>query len=103
MPLTAVAIKNAKPREKAFKISDGGGLHLLVQPNGSKLWRLAYRYQGKQKLVSFGPFPSVSLIDARDKREKARRMLRDGRAPRMSKIEEKIAARSARRNRCRIA
>ena len=63
MPLTVIEIKSAKPRDKAFKISDGGGLHLLVQPHGSKLWRLAYRYHGKQKLLSFGPFPAVSLVE----------------------------------------
>ncbi|MEQ1552404.1 Arm DNA-binding domain-containing protein [Sphingorhabdus sp.] len=47
MPLTETAAKNAKPREQAFKLSDGGGLFLLVQPNGSKLWRLKYRFEGK--------------------------------------------------------
>ena len=52
MPLTDTAIRNAKPGATPFKISDGGGLHLLVQPNGARLWRLAYRFAGKQKTLA---------------------------------------------------
>jgi len=54
MPLTDTAIRNAKPEQKAVKLSDGGGLFLLIQPNGTRLWRLAYRFAGKQKLLAFG-------------------------------------------------
>jgi hypothetical protein len=56
-----IAFRSAKPREKPFKLSDGGGLFLLVQPNATKLWRLAYRYDGKQKLLALGQYPVISL------------------------------------------
>jgi len=78
MSLTKTAIKNAKPGAKACKISDGGGLHLLIEPHGSKLWRFAYRFAGKQKTLSIGQYPSVSLEEAREAREKARKRLREG-------------------------
>ena len=75
MPLTNTAIRNAWPRKTTFKISDGGGLHLLVQPNGSRLWRLAYRFAGKQKTLALGVYPTVPLLKAREGREGAKRML----------------------------
>ena len=59
MPLTDAAIKNLKPIEKSIKKSDGAGLFLMVNPNGSKLWRLAYRFDGKQKLLALGSSPAV--------------------------------------------
>ncbi|MCQ3943952.1 MAG: integrase, partial [Alphaproteobacteria bacterium] len=55
MSLTDFTIRKAKPQNKPFKLADGGGLHLIVQANGSKLWRLKYRFAGKEKLLSFGP------------------------------------------------
>lgn len=73
MPLTDTACRNAKATNSPLKLSDGGGLFLLVQPNGSKLWRLAYRYAGKQKLISFGAYPAVPLSDARAGRDQAKR------------------------------
>jgi integrase len=75
MSLTDTAVRNAKAREKAFKLSDGGGLFLLVQPNGTKLWRLAYRFAGKQKALAFGVYPNVSLAEARAQRETAKKSL----------------------------
>ena len=72
MPLTEAAIRNAKPTTRARKLSDGGGLFFLVQPTGSKLWRLAYRYAGKQKLLALGAYPEVSLATARGGRDEAR-------------------------------
>jgi Arm domain-containing DNA-binding protein len=63
MPLTDTAIRNAKPRRKVSKLSDGGGLYLLIQPRGAKLWRLAYRFGGKQKALALGIYPTVSLAD----------------------------------------
>lgn len=57
MHLSDLAVRKAKPEDKPFKLSDGGGLHLLVRPNGAKLWRLKYRFAGKEKLLSFGPYP----------------------------------------------
>lgn len=61
MPLTDTNVRSVKAGEKPRKISDGGGLHLLVNPTGSKLWRMAYRFEGRQKLLSFGAYPAVSL------------------------------------------
>jgi hypothetical protein len=81
MPLTDLACRKVKPSEKLAKHSDMHGLQLWVFPNGSKLWRYAYRFDGKQKLIALGKFPDVSLLDARGEREKARAQLRDGRDP----------------------
>jgi hypothetical protein len=71
------AFRSAKPRERPFKLSDGGGLFLLVQPNAAKLWRLAYRFDGKQKLLALGQYPVISLADARIKRDAAKKLLSD--------------------------
>jgi hypothetical protein len=65
MTLTVAQIKNAKPKEKAYKLADEQGLYLLITPNGSKLWKLKYRFEGIEKKLSFGSFPEVSLADAR--------------------------------------
>jgi integrase len=81
MPLTDTAIRNAKPSQKPLKFSDGGGLHLLVQPTGGKLWRLAYRFAGKQKTLAFGPYPAVPLSEARKRRDAAKTLLANGTDP----------------------
>jgi integrase len=81
MPLTDTTIRTAKPREKSYKLSDGGGLQLLVTERGSKLWRLAYRFNGKQKSLAFGPYPDVTLSDARVARDAARKTLASGADP----------------------
>ncbi len=78
MPLSDVQIRSAKPAPKVAKLSDGGGLQLWLMPNGSKLWRLAYRIADKQKLLALGSYPVLSLADARDKRDAAKRLLADG-------------------------
>lgn len=78
LPLSDLQVKNAKPRDKDYKLSDGQGLHLLITPTGGKLWRFQYRYAGKQKLLSFGAYPSISLADARQRREDARKLLANG-------------------------
>ena len=75
MPLTDTAIRNAKPGSKLIKLSDGGGLHLLIQPHGTKLWRMAYRHGGKQKTLAFGVYPNVSLAEARGRRDAAKKLL----------------------------
>ena len=75
MPLTDTQLRNVKPREKPFKLADGGGLYLMVTPQGSKLWRLAYRFAGKQKTLAFGAYPTVTLEKARDGRAAAKRVL----------------------------
>lgn len=78
MPLTDSAIRNAKPKEKQYKMTDGSGLYLLVTPKGGKWWRLDYRFNGKRKTLSMGIYPDVSLKSARDKRDKARKQIADG-------------------------
>jgi integrase len=98
MPLSDVACRNAKAGEKPIKISDGGGLHLLVQPRGGKLWRLAYRYDGKQKTLALGAYPTVSLLEARRRRDKAKEQLASGFDPGRIKKDEKRAARLAAAN-----
>ena len=75
MALTELEVKKAKPTGKPVKLSDGGGLFLLVQPNGAKYWRLAYRFAGKQKTLALGVYPDVSLADVRTRREEARKLL----------------------------
>jgi hypothetical protein len=75
MALTNTAIRNAKPGEKPIKLFDGGGLFLYIAPTGGKWWRLKYRFLGKEKLLSFGTYPEVSLSVAREKRDQARKLL----------------------------
>lgn len=89
MPLTDLRIRNLKPTEKAFKVSDGGGLNLTVTPKGSKLWRLSYRFAGKQKTLAIGGYPVVTLEKAREARLAARRLLADGVDPSEAKKTEK--------------
>lgn len=89
MPLTDIQIRRLKPENKPFRKSDGGGLFLEVRPNGSKLWRVAYRYGGKQKLLSFGPYPDTSLASARAKRHDAKTLLADGIDPMENAKEER--------------
>lgn len=98
MPLTEFSVRKAKAREKAYKLSDGGGLFLHVQPNGSKLWRLKYRFDGKEKLLSFGAYPLISIADARIEREKAKKLISEGADPSTQKKLDKIAATTASRN-----
>ena len=76
MPLTDVTIKNIKPSGKNIKLFDGGGLFLLVTPLGHKWWRLKYRIAGKEKLFSLGVYPEVSLKEAREKRDEARKLIK---------------------------
>lgn len=78
MTLTALACKNAKPGKKPRKLFDGGGLYLEVTAAGNKLWRLKYYHAKKEKRMSLGPFPEVSLLEAREKREEARKLLAEG-------------------------
>lgn len=81
MPLSDVALRRAKPRARPFKLSDAGGLFVLVKPNGSKLWRLAYRFGGRQKLLALGAYPVVTLADARAARDRAKARLAQGTDP----------------------
>ena len=81
LPLTDTEVRNAKPKAKQYKLFDGRGLFLLVSPNGSKGWRLKYRYASKEKLLSLGPYPGLSLADARLKLSELRASLADGKDP----------------------
>lgn len=87
--LTNADCRNAKPDDKPYKLSDEKGLFLLIHPNGSKYWRMKYRAAGKEKLLSIGVYPEVSLAEARDKRDAARKQLKDGGDPSAAKQEEK--------------
>jgi integrase len=78
-PLTEMQVRNAKRRDKAYKIYDGGGLYLHVLPTGSRIWRLKFRqFDGKENLLTFGPYPEITLQDAREKRLEARRLMLQG-------------------------
>jgi len=89
MSLTDIAVRNAKPIDKAYKLSDADGMFLLVNPNGGKYWRLKYRFLGKEKLLALGVYPETSLADARGKRTEARKILADGNDPGEAKKEVK--------------
>lgn len=78
MKLNDVAIRKAKPEAKPYRMADGGGMYLEVTPNGSKYWRLAYRFGGKQKVLALGVYPEVSLTLARERRNEARKLLAQG-------------------------
>ncbi|MFB6225360.1 MAG: tyrosine-type recombinase/integrase [Candidatus Paceibacteria bacterium] len=89
MSLTDTQIKGMKPKSKSYKVSDGNGLFLEINPSGSKLWRFKYRYNGKQKLLAIGKYPDITLKQARDKRQQARQQLADGLDPSQAKKEVK--------------
>lgn len=91
MKLTVKAIEAAKPREKSYKLSDGGGLYLEVTPKGGLLWRLKYRYLNVEKKLSIGPYPTITLAEARDRREEAKKLLANGLDPSAVKQEIKQA------------
>jgi len=95
MPLTDAAIRTAKPSEKSRKLFDGDGLYLEISPAGGKWWRLKYRWAGREKRLSLGTYPEVSLLEARKRRDEARRTLADGDDPSAIRRSEKMAARSA--------
>ena len=90
--LTLFAIDGARPKAKPYKLSDGSGLHLLVEPNGSKLWRFRYQFDRKEKMMSLGSFPEVSLATARTKRDEARKLVATGTDPSLQKQIAKAAA-----------
>lgn len=73
--LTVTATNNAKPKDKPYKLSDEKGLYLFIQASGSKSWRFDYSFDGKRKTLALGAYPDVSLADARNKRDEARKLL----------------------------
>ena len=98
MPLTDTHIRSLKPDLRPRKYFDGGGLFLFIPTSGSKLWRMAYRFDGKSKLLSFGEYPAVSLKDARERREDAKRMLSRGIDPSDHKRQMRQARATAERD-----
>ncbi len=92
MALTDTAIRNAKPRTKPYKLGDTGGLFLLVQPSGGKLWRFKYRVEGREKKLALGTYPEIGVAEARKRRDVAREMLAVGKDPSREKRRQKVQA-----------
>ncbi|EPM73235.1 integrase family protein [Pseudomonas syringae pv. theae ICMP 3923] len=92
MALTDTALRTAKPRDKLYRLADAQGLCIEVTPSGGKLWRLRYRFDGKAKMLSLGIYPAITLAQARERREAARKMLAQGVDPSAHKQQEKTAA-----------
>jgi len=90
MPLNDIKCKNIKPTDKTFKISDEKGLYLEVNPNGSRYWRFKYRFDGKEKRLAFGVYPEVSLKEAREKRDDARKQIQEDIDPSQEKKLAKL-------------
>lgn len=102
--LNGAKLRAAQSREKAYKLTDAHQLYLFVTPKGGKLWRMDYAFDGKRKCLSIGPYPRVSLVEARAKRDDARKLLADGKDPtvvRKLRIRENVE--SARRTFERVA
>jgi len=95
MALTDTEIRRSKPGEKLYKISDSGGLHLMITPTGGKLWRWKYRFEGAEKLMALGRYPDISLAEARERRDAARKRLANGIDPMVERKTEKTAVREA--------
>lgn len=92
MALSDTAIRAAKPREQQFKLNDEKGLLLIVRPTGGKLWRLKYRFAGKEQQFTIGTYPEVGLKEARERRDAARALLAQGKDPSAEKKRDKVAA-----------
>ncbi len=91
MPLTEIAIRSAKPRAGSYSITDARGLSLEIAPSGGKWWRFKYRFDGKQKRMSLGVYPDISLKDARDRRDEVRKLVANGVDPLAHRKEKKVA------------
>lgn len=98
MSLTNTKINTAKPADKLYKLSDEKGLYLQVNPNGSKYWRLKYRFGGKEKKLAIGIYPEISLTEAREKRDAARKLLANDIDPGLNKQITKNVAKQAEEN-----
>jgi integrase len=95
LALTDTEIRRSKPTKRAYKLSDGGGLHLLIKPTGGRLWRWKYRFDGAEKLMALGRYPEISLADARERRDAARKRLANGIDPMAERMAEKTAVKAA--------
>ncbi len=100
MSLTDSKVKNAKSLEKEYKLTDSFGMHLLVHPNGSKYWRLSYRFEKKQRLLALGVYPAVSLANARQRRDDAKKLLAAGIDPSAKKQADNKIVQEKRNNTC---
>ena len=98
MPLTDTAVRNAKPKDTTYSLTDERGLSVQVQPSGGKWWRLRYRFEGKAKMLSLGTYPDVTLGKARERRDDARRLLADGIDPGENRKATKAAGQDAASN-----
>ncbi|RMA83514.1 MULTISPECIES: phage integrase central domain-containing protein [unclassified Enterobacter] len=96
MALTDIKVRTAKPMDKQYKLTDGNGMHLLVHPNGSKYWRLQYRFDGKQKMLALGVYPEITLADARSRRDEARKLLANSIDPGDKKKNDRVELEEAR-------
>lgn len=92
MALTDAQCRKAVPKDKDYKLSDSGGLYLFVTSKGYKSWRFKYRFAGKEKRLIFGPYPDVPLVEARDRRDDARRLLRDDKDPGVEATKKRAAS-----------
>jgi hypothetical protein len=97
--LSAMEVDKAKPSSKQRKLFDGNGLFLLVSPSGGKWWRFKYSFAGKENTISFGTYPEISLAQARERREEARKLLARGIDPSTSRKQEKAEREELRSNR----
>lgn len=95
MPLSDTSVRNAKPRDKAFKLYDEDGLFIIISPKGGKWWRFKYRLGGKEKLLSIGTYPEIALKEARERRDQARKLVANGIDPSDTRKAEKAAGSSA--------
>ena len=96
--LTERVIRAAKPTKKPYKLFDGGGLFLLITPTNARYWRLKYRLDGKERSIAFGVYPVVSLADAREERDAARKLIAKGVDPSKARQAAKAARRTATQN-----
>ncbi len=90
--LSDLKARQAKPRERDYKLSDAGGLYLFVTKRGFRSWRMKYRFAGMEKRLTFGPYPEVSLAEAREKRDEAKRLIREHRDPAIEELKRRLAA-----------
>ncbi len=92
MALTDLAIRNSKPKDKPYKLADAQGLYLLINPTGSKLWRVKYRINGTERKLAIGAYPAITLAEARTARDEARKQLAHAIDPNVAKRQAKIEA-----------
>jgi hypothetical protein len=92
MALTDTAVRNAKPKNKPYKVTDGQGLYLLVNPGGSKLWRVKYRINGVERKLALGSYPEITLAEARSARDAARKQVAHAVDPNAAKRQARIEA-----------